>query len=522
MYSKIQDPIGALWLSKTQELPLFSPLAVVSGISKQRKTEIDTESGFRQEWYPESYRPADSFIAHLQFHLRNEIPHLAFLKQLFEKIDPQIIQDWINAEPTGQYARKTAFLYEWLTKQTLNVPANIGGNYVDILNSKHLVTSSPSQVVKCSRWRVNDNLAGNQDFCPTLVKTPLFTQAIALDIRQLLSNLTDEFGEDLLMRSSVWLTLRESKASFKIEGEGNNTSRIARFADVIERYTGKDALPIDEEALRRLQVAILGDKVVFKQFGIRQSPVFVGQTHHFQEVVHYIAPSYPLVSTKLAGLKAFWDKTEGQSSIIRSAVLAFGFVYIHPLADGNGRVHRFLFNDVLRRDGVLPENIILPISGVISESSYEQQRYFSLLDEVSKPLMKSLNGKYHFNTQNKTYADGIRSNLVFDDEKSAEPIWSYPHLTKHVVYLSSLIAQVVNHDMREESLYLLKHEKAREAVKEIIEMPNDYADRIIRSARQNKGKLTNKLIKEFPLLENNPSLWEALVNAITDVFNHRF
>ena len=73
--------------------------------------------------------------------------------------------------------------------------------------------------------------------------------------------------------------------------------------------------------------------------------------------------------------------------------------------------------------------------------------------------------------------------------------------------------------MREESLYLLHHEQAREAVKEIIEMPNDYADRIIRSARQNQGKLTNKLIKEFDFLENNEDLWQQLLDAITNAFN---
>lgn len=68
---------------------------------------------------------------------------------------------------------------------------------------------------------------------------------------------------------------------------------------------------------------------------------------------------------------------------MRASVLAFGFVYIHPLADGNGRVHRFLFNDILRRDGVLPESVILPISSVIAESSSEQQRYAQFLDDVS-------------------------------------------------------------------------------------------------------------------------------------------
>lgn len=109
------------------------------------------------------------------------------------------------------------------------------------------------QLKKNSRWRVNDNLAGNRDFCPTIIKTAPLTQAASLDVAQLLANLTDEFGEDLLMRSSVWLTLRESKASFKIEGEAKHTSRIARFADVIAHQTGNGDLLINEDALRLLQ-----------------------------------------------------------------------------------------------------------------------------------------------------------------------------------------------------------------------------------------------------------------------------
>lgn len=519
MNMTIQDPIGAIWLMQKIDVRLFPALPVISGIASRRKTEVEKETGFRQEWYPETYRPADSLVAHLQFHFRNEIIHLEFLQRLFHKMDKQIVQDWINAEPTGQYARRCAFLYEWLTDKQLDVPKNIGGNYVDVLSDKYLVTASPKAIIKCARWRVNDNLAGNRDFCPTLVKTPQFKQAVALDLSQLLNGLIDEFGEELLMRSSAWLTFRESKASFKIEGESNQASRITRFADVIARYTGKGQLPINEESLNQLQHAILGDKVPFHHYGVRLSPVFVGQTHHFQEIVHYIAPSYPLITSKLAGLHTFWEKTQGQSPIMRSAVLAFGFVYIHPLADGNGRVHRFLFNDVLRRDGVIPEGVILPISGIIAESSHERKRYFDLLDDVSKPLMQSVEGKYSFAKKQTVYDDGIHSNLIFNAENEANPIWSYPDLSKHVVYFSTLVEQVINKDMREESLYLLHHEKAREAIKEIMEMPNDYADRIIRSVRQNNGKLTNKLVKELPFLEHNESLWESFVEAITQVFN---
>lgn len=122
--------------------------AVVSGIGKRRKTEIEKETGFRQEWYPESYRPADTVVANLQFHLRNEIVQLEFLQRLFERLESQIIQDWIDAEPTGQYARRTAFLYEWLTDKDLRVTDNIGGNYVDVLSDKWLVTSSLKAIKK--------------------------------------------------------------------------------------------------------------------------------------------------------------------------------------------------------------------------------------------------------------------------------------------------------------------------------------------------------------------------------------
>ncbi len=33
--------------------------------------------------------------------------------------------------------------------------------------------------------------------------------------------------------------------------------------------------------------------------------------------------------------------------IVSAAILAFGFVYIHPFEDGNGRLHRYLFHHVL-------------------------------------------------------------------------------------------------------------------------------------------------------------------------------
>lgn len=125
----------------------------------------------------------------------------------------------------------------------------------------------------------------------------------------------------------------------------------------------------------------------------------------------------------LGGLKIFLERTRGQSAVMRSAVAAFGFVYIHPLADGNGRVHRFLINDILRRDGVVREPLILPVSSLITQDPAERRAYDRILDEVSQPLMRALAGLYAFAATPTPYPDGVSSNFVFRGDDVARPAW---------------------------------------------------------------------------------------------------
>jgi hypothetical protein len=220
----------------------------------------------------------------------------------------------------------------------------------------------------------------------------------------------------------------------------------------------------------------------------------------------------------LAGLTAFWERTHGQAAVMRSAVLAFGFVYIHPLADGNGRIHRFLVNDVLRRDGVVKEPMILPVSSLITRDSAERRAYDRILDSISRPLMAVLAGTCEFAPVQTVYPDGIRSNFVFNGETTARPVWRYLDLTRHVVYLANLLVRTIREDMREESRHMQRHAQARAAIKEIVEMPDMQIDRIIRSVEANQGKLSNVLVREVPLLAE-PGVWEAIVMAVQRAFD---
>lgn len=506
------DPIGAAWLVREFSITPFAQLPVLSRIGGRRATHI--ENGFRLETFVESMRPDSEAAAHLQFHLRHETPHFEFLARLFKSTGPSFVQAWIVAEPTGQYARRAAFLYEWLTSDELGVPERVGGNYVDALNESTLVTASPDHVRKDARWRVNDNLPGTRYFCPMLVKTQASTEASSLDVKRLFDDLTAEFGEDVLLRSAAWMTLRESKASFAIEGEGDQTGRVQRFADVMARRTGRDEVPLTDVSLANLQEAILGGRTTLTHFGLRESPVFVGETIRYEEVVHYIAPPATDLEAMLHGLRTFLLRTQGQSSVMRSAVAAFGFVYIHPLADGNGRVHRFLINDVLRRDGVIPDPVILPLSAVITDDPFERRNYDRVLDSVSRPMMQTLREAVAFESKQTTYPDGVVSNFVFHGIEQARPAWRYPAMGEHVVFLANVIKRTLTEYMRDESRYLRGHARARAALKEVIEMPDQQADRVLRSIEQNRGELTNMLAKEMPVLLQR-EVWVEIVEAVS-------
>ncbi|MCQ9328007.1 Fic family protein [Pelistega suis] len=508
MRENIQDPIGAQWLVNYYGIQVLQPLSVLSGIASRRVSQYD--EGRRLEFYQERQRPESTPVAHLQFFLRHEIPHFEFLSRLFQKMGNQPIQQWVNQEPTGQYARRAAFLFEFFTGQELVRPMALGGTYVDAIDSDKVLSTSATAVEKVSKWRINNNLAGNRYFCPTFVKDNKTLETISVDVKALLRELNQEVGEDFLVRSAVWFTLGESRASFKIEGEGHQLTRIQRFADVMERFTGNLDIPLD---LGMLQREILGDKTLIQQFGVRQSPVFVGKTRNFRDEVHYIAPSFDLLEKQLEGLYLFWNKTAGQSPVVRVAVMAFAFVYLHPLADGNGRLHRFLFNHLLRSLGETAAPIILPISGVIAESAEERLAYAKTLEILSKPLMRGLEGTYSFVAEETQYADGIYSNLVFDGEEIAKPVWFYMDLTQHVIYFARLLQKTIVVNMRQESLYLRNYDKAREALQEVIEMPGHYADRVIRSILDNQGILSQKLKKEMPLLEEE-GVWQQLVDIV--------
>ncbi|GAA5235717.1 Fic family protein [Verticiella sediminum] len=504
----MSDWIGYRWLQMHYRLAPVQQLRTHCAIGARRQTIHD--HGRVQEFYTARQRPQATLAGHLGFALKHEGVQLELLSRLFAQTGPAELEAWIAAEPTGQYARRAGFLYEWLTGRRLAFPGVRSGNYVPILDPALYITAT--RTTNDARWRVRDNLPGTPDYCPTVARTQAVTAAETYAAKAQLEALETCYGQDFLRRSAVWLTVKESRASFAIEHEEQHEGRIQRFAAAMEAMCGAGARGLDIDVLQDLQARILGPRAT--RYGLRQSPVFVGAMDGFVPVVHYIAPHWDDVPRLLDGLRAFEERTIGSAAVVRAAVLSFGFVYIHPMVDGNGRISRFLINDTLRRDGMVPSPLILPVSATITQSVVRRQGYDDVLEVFSRPFMRHFAGSYRFGPERRA-PDGVLYNLEFDGYAEALAAWRFPDLTEHAAYLAEVVRATLEEEMPREARYLRRLRELRERVKNVVEGPDTDVDRIIRSIQQHGG-VSSALRKQFPLL-GDADLAQRLIDAIASV-----
>jgi hypothetical protein len=505
------DWIGYRWLIKHHGITVIQALRAETLVGPTRASVSDgtTERRTVQDWS----RPEATTAAHLGFALKHEGVHLETLSRLFAIAPASELEQWIRREPTGQYARRAGFLFERLTGRSLDVPDTTRGNYVAAVDSeRELCASVP---VNNTRWRVRDNLLGGGGFSPQVYLTADTRRALQFNVRERIQSLEVQFSAELVMRSAVWLTVKESRSSFAIEHEQNKLDRIQRFAAAMGQRTGRSADVLGSAELGSLQREILGPNAL--HYGPRRSPVFVGETARVgEERVHYVGPHWDDVPSLMQGLREVLTRTSGLSPVARAALCSFGFVYVHPMVDGNGRISRFLINDVLRRDDALPAPYIVPISAILQRADLRPLSYDGALELFSRPLMQQYQSHCSFGPERRG-EDGVVYNFQFDRYADALHAWRYPDLTRHVAFLADTLDLTIEQEMRAEAQYLARHGAARARLKSIVEGPDPALDGIIRSVRESRGVISGKLRGQYPILERE-EIAEDVVRAIREEF----
>jgi hypothetical protein len=370
-------PIGLHWLIEELGLVVAPPAVRSEAIRGARKTRI--ADGMVLEQYPLAYGPTDLF-GHLRFAMRYEPVDLNVLAALFDKVDHKTVEAWIKSEPVGKYARRAWYLYEFLIGEMLDVPEVPPTENVLLLDpALHITTSG----VRIRRQRVIDNLLGNRDYCPMIRRSDRLNAGLQWQLVEEAKKIIGGADPVLLARAVHYLFTKETKSSFAIEGEVPSTDRTLRFVAALGRADNFDTS--DKQAFVELQNSIVDARYAQKDWRTVQN--YVGQTaSNFTEIVHFICPKPEDVPGLIDGWMRMVSRIEdgGVDPICAAAVTGFGFVFIHPFEDGNGRIHRFLIHHSLAKLKFAPQGILFPVSAAMLRDPKE---YDAALNAFSSRIM---------------------------------------------------------------------------------------------------------------------------------------
>jgi hypothetical protein len=453
-----------------EELRLQVPLPATRSeiVAGARKTVA--AEGRILEQYPRNYAPKEPF-GDLRFALRYEPVAVDVYLAIFQTIDARQLEEWIRSEPTGIFTRRAWYLYELLMERKLDIPDVIPSGYVDLLDPEIHITGQRRLV---RRQRINDNLLGSGKYSPLVRRTEMLTVYVEKGLAQEANSIVKSCDPAILARAVHYLFTKETKSSFAIEGEAPSKDRTERFVAALMKAPGFDAT--SKEAFVQLQNAIVDPRYAQKDW--RKTQNFVSQTLlDYSEDVHFVCPK----PEDTPGLMNAWMEMvgrlklpEGVDPVVAAAVAAFGFVFIHPFDDGNGRIHRFLVHHILSKLGFTPTGILFPVSAAMLR---DRLAYDQVLEGFSASIMPFIQYDLDPERGMTVRNDTVRLYRYFDATAQAE-------------YLYRCIEETIHHDLRDEIGFLAIFDAALRATLNIVDMPNRRASLLVRLILQNKGKLS--------------------------------
>lgn len=442
-----------------------------SSVASSMQHRIDASGATVEEVFPAAYWPGDALGDHLEFALKYDGTNLAILAALFEKVSEDEVARFVLSRPTGKYARRIWFLYEFLTGRTLPVSDLRQGNYVDLLDTDEYYTVLPAR--KSRRHRINDNLLGSCQFCPMVRRTQTLQDFENADLASKSRRIVSSFPAALLRRALSYLYTKETKSSFEIEHITPTASRTERFVTLLQLASQQDFCT--KTRLIELQNHIVDSRFSDKDY--RSTQNYVGETVAWQrERVHYVSPKPDDLPGLMGGMEAAHARmSEGNvHAVVHAAAVSYGFVFLHPFEDGNGRIHRFLIHNILARRDFTPEGLMFPVSAAILKRPAD---YDASLEAFSQPLLAHVDYALDEEGRMTVRNDTVKWYRFMDMTAQAEALFRF-------------IEQTIETELANELTFLANYDKARESIQAIVDMPDRMIDRFIRFCLQNNGKLS--------------------------------
>ena len=247
-------------------------------------------------------------------------------------------------------------------------------------------------------------------------------------------------------------------------------------------------IPFSLEELVRLQTIVIEDKR-FISLGLRTDEGFIG-THETETGIplpDHISAHWGDLPRLIEGMIQTYDilKKSNFDPVLGAAIISFGFVFIHPFVDGNGRIHRYLMHQVLADFGFSPKGIVFPISAVILN---RLEDYRNVLESHSKPRLEFIE-----------WEPTKKGNVAILNETI--DLYRYFDATLVAEFLFECIEETIETTLPTEIQYLKHYDQFKEKVYKRFKIPDSVINLLVRFLQQNKGILSKRAReKEFKAL----------------------
>lgn len=427
---------------------------------------------------PKHVAPAtDDPVAHILFALKHEGTNLQILAEALPKIDPASLIEELRHAPTGTYTRTVCYLWEKFTEKQLTDLPEIAGPTVELFNSGKYITG-PSQ--RDARWRVAFNGLGTLRYCATVERTPYLRDAIKSDILGRTKAFIATLGQGVTDRALAWAYLHETESSFAIEREAPSEDKARLFVALLHQAHERRAM--SEDYLVELQNSVVSNPHD-KAAGFRTNQNWLRGPMRGAAGISYLPPPPEMVPKLMEELLAFANTPPKEvDPIVIASIASFGFVYVHPFMDGNGRLARFLFHQALCQSGKLEKGLLLPVSVAMKRN---EEEYLSVLRQYSRLAREQWSVRW---------IDGDQYDLRFNGNAS---IYRYWDATKCVEFGYKMAEQALEVELRNETKFLARYDKILKAVDQRFDVRGSILSSLVMLCLDNNDVISKNRRKQF-------------------------
>lgn len=418
----------------------------------------------------------DDLLGHILFAIKHEGIDLCLLSQALRHVPANALIACFEDTPSGIYIRKACFLWEAFSNETLATSTKPKGAVVPLFDPTRYLTGQPQ---RSKRWRVDFNGLGTLHYCAIVERTDTIHCLLEADILAKAQAFMTNLPEAMVDRAIAWAYLHETRSSFAIEKESPSADKAERFVQLLKQ--AHDGHALTEDYLVGLQNNIVSN--VFDH-----AATFRHEQNHLSNGrgapgVTYVPPAPELCRELMTELMAFANNQSGhENPLVAAAIIAFGFVYLHPFMDGNGRLSRFLIHQTLCRAGALKNGLLLPISVAMQ---HEEARYLAALQDYSRPMRDFWSISW------------IDTDTLDFSFKGDDSLYRYWNATACVEFTLAMAQRALDIELREETEFLKRYDEIIRRVNAAHDVRGSELSKLVVMCLDQGGKLSQNRRKQF-------------------------